>query len=283
MSNTAVRVLVGAIGIPLILVMLYFGNEVFLVFCAIVAFFCMNEFYNLFEHRDSKPSFLGRLIGGFTYHKFIFLLISTAIVICFYYQRFNFVLILYFVMFMYLIFDEVLVKTDKHIEAIGTWMLSIVYISTTFGLMSLMDSTKFLVQNGANYVLICLVMVWASDTFAFFGGKTFGKHKLAERISPKKTWEGSIIGFGFTIITGIVVWKFFYHDIGIVNIIVVGVIVGVFSQLGDLFESHLKRSVSVKDSSNIIPGHGGFLDRFDSILFAVPALYIYLYLKSVVF
>jgi phosphatidate cytidylyltransferase len=123
-------------------------------------------------------------------------------------------------------------------------------------------------------------MIWVSDTFAFFGGKTFGRHKLAERISPKKTWEGSIIGFAFTIITGIVIWKFFIPDIGLVNIIAIGIIVGVFSQLGDLFESYLKRSVQVKDSSHIIPGHGGFLDRFDSVLFAVPALYIYLYLRS---
>jgi phosphatidate cytidylyltransferase len=283
MSNTSVRVIVGAIGIPIILVMLFLGNEVFLIFCAIVSFFCMNEFYNLFEHRDSKPSFPGRLIGGFSFHKAVFLTISTFIVVCFYYQKFNFVFILYFVMFMYLIFDEVVVKVDKHLEAIGTWMLSLVYISTPFGLMSLMDSSKFVNQYGINYVMICFIMVWVSDTFAFFGGKTFGKHKLAERISPKKTWEGSIFGFAFTLITGIVVWKFFNSNIGLVNIIIIAIIVGVFSQLGDLFESHLKRSVSVKDSSLIIPGHGGFLDRFDSVLFAVPALYIILYLKSTVF
>ncbi len=282
MSNTAVRMIVGVIGIPVILVMLFLGNEIFLIFCAIVSFFCMNEFYNLYEHRDSKLSFLGRLIGGFSFHKFVFLLISTVIVICFYYQKFNYVLILYFVMFMYLIFDEVVVKVDKHLDAIGTWMLSLVYISTPFGLMSLMNSSKFVSQSGTNYVMICFIMIWVSDTFAFFGGKTFGKHKLAERISPKKTWEGSIFGFVFTLITGLVIWKFFSPNIGLVNIILISVIVGIFSQLGDLFESHLKRSVAVKDSSNLIPGHGGFLDRFDSVLFAVPALYIYLYLKSTI-
>lgn len=282
MSNTTARVIVGIIGIPLILTMIHFGNEVFLVFCTVVSFFCMNEFYNLFEHRDQKPSFLGRLIGGISFHKFVFLLISTVIVVCFYYQKFNFVLILYFVMFMYLIFDEVLVKNVKHFESIGTWMLSLVYISTPFGLMSLMDSSKFIRDYGANFIMICLIMVWVSDTFAFFGGKTFGKHKLAERISPKKTWEGSIFGFAFTIITGLVVWYFFIPSLGLINIILISIIVGIFSQLGDLFESNLKRSVSVKDSSHVIPGHGGFLDRFDSVLFAVPALYIYLYLKSTV-
>lgn len=280
MSNTAVRVLVGVIGIPLIITMLILGNEVFLVFSTLVAFFCMNEFYNLFEHRDTKPTFLGRLIGGFSFHKAVFLMISVAIVVSFYYQLFNYVFILYFVMFMYLIFDEIAIKSDKHIEAIGTWLLSVVYISTPFGLMGLMAESRFIAKYGVNFAMICLIMVWISDTFAFFGGKAFGKHKLAEKISPKKTWEGSVSGFFFTLVSGFVIWKFFAPQLGLLNMLVIAIIVGLFAQLGDLFESYLKRSVSVKDSSHLIPGHGGFLDRFDSILFAIPALYIYLYIKS---
>ncbi|MBL8016193.1 MAG: phosphatidate cytidylyltransferase, partial [Ignavibacteria bacterium] len=213
-------------------------------------------------------------------HKFVFLLISILIVVCFYYGMFNFVLILYFLMFIYLILAEVF-KREKHFEAIGTWLLSVVYISTPFGLLSLMDSAKMLEIYGANYAIICLVLVWVSDTFAFFGGKLFGKHKLAERISPKKTWEGSVIGFIFTMLSAIVIWKFFYPNHSLLHWFLVTGIVGVFAQIGDLFESHLKRSVKVKDSSNLIPGHGGALDRFDSILFAVPALYIFLYLVSI--
>lgn len=279
MNNTTVRILVGALGIPLILTLAIIGNNVFMVFCVIVAFFCMNEFYNLFEQPVTPPSFFTRWAGGVSFHKIIFLLISTSIVVCLYYEKFNYVFILFFIMFVYLIIDEV-VKVEKHFEAIGSWMLSIIYISAPFGLLSLMDSTKFINLFGANYAIICMVMIWITDTFAFFGGKAFGRHKLAERISPKKTWEGSIIGFIFTIISGIALWYFFYPGAGLINMIIIGVIVGVFSQFGDLFESHLKRSVKVKDSSHMIPGHGGFLDRFDSILFAVPALYIYLYLKS---
>ncbi len=280
MSNTVVRIIVGIIGIPLIIFSAVMGNIVFLVFCSILAIFCMNEFYNLFEKPSSPPSALTKWLGGLSFHKFVFLLVSTLIVISFYYEHFNFVLILYFVMFIFLIIVEVF-KTEKHFEAISTWLLSVVYISTPFGLLSLLDSTKILNQNGANYALICLVMVWVSDTFAFFGGKMFGKHKLAERISPKKTWEGSIFGFVFTVIAGIIIWKFFYTNFTVFHWIAVSVIVGIFAQLGDLFESNLKRSVKVKDSSNLIPGHGGALDRFDSILFAIPALYIYLYLQSI--
>ena len=279
MNNTVVRVIVGLIGIPLIILSAVTGNIFFLIFCVILSFFCMNEFYNLFERPQKPPSQLTRWFGGVSLHKTAFLLISTIIVVCFYFEKFNFVLILYFFMFIYLILDEVF-KTEKHFEAIGTWLLSVVYISTPFGLLSYFASAKFLTMYEANYAIICLVLVWVSDSFAFFGGKLFGKHKLAERISPKKTWEGSIIGFIFTIIAGVVIWKFFYTGFSLLHWLSVSLIVGVFAQIGDLFESNLKRSVKVKDSSNLIPGHGGALDRFDSILFAVPALYIFLYLKS---
>ncbi len=281
MNNTAVRVVVGFIGIPLILFLAAVGNNIFLIFCVLTAFFCMNEFYNLFEMPKSPPSVLTKWAGGISFHKIVFLLISTSIVVCLYYEKFNYVFILYFIMFIYLIIDEV-VKTEKHFEAIGSWMLSIVYISTPFGLLSLMCSDKFIALFGANYAIICMLMIWVSDSAAFFGGKAFGRHKLAERISPKKTWEGSILGFVFTIITGIVIWYFFYQKAGLVNMMIISAIVGIFAQIGDLFESHLKRSVKVKDSSQLIPGHGGFLDRFDSVLFSVPALYIYLYLQKTV-
>ncbi len=279
MSNTMVRVIVGIIGIPLIIISALIGNIVFLAFCVVMAFFCMNEFYNLFEVPPSPPPPLTRWFGGISWHKAAFLLISSIIVVCFFFEKFNFVLILYFLMFIYLILDEVF-KTEKHFEAIGTWLLAVLYISSPFGLLSFFASDKFISANYANYAIICLVLVWISDTFAFFGGKLLGKHKLAERISPKKTWEGSIIGFIFTIIGGVVIGYYFHPELSLLHWLSVSVIVGVFAQIGDLFESNLKRSVKVKDSSNLIPGHGGALDRFDSILFAVPALYIFLYLRS---
>ena len=279
MSNTSVRVIVGLVGIPLIVILALLGNNVFLVFCVIVSFLCMNEFYNLFETPKHKPGVLTGWIGGLSFHKTVFLSISSLIVISFYLEDFNYVFILYFLMFVYLIVDEVF-KHEKHFEAIGTWLLSIVYISTPFGLISLMNSTKFVNMFDANYAIIVMALVWVSDTFAFFGGKTFGKHKLAERISPKKTWEGSAFGFVFTLIAGILIKLIIYDTLSYVNILLISVIAGVFAQIGDLFESHLKRSVQIKDSSQLIPGHGGFLDRFDSLLFAVPAVYIYLYLKT---
>jgi phosphatidate cytidylyltransferase len=279
LSNTSIRIIVGIIGIPLIIFLAYAGNHVFLAFCVIVSFLCMNEFYNLFEKPKESIGILTRWIGGLSFHKTVFLSISSLIVVCFYLEDINYVLILYFLMFIYLIVDEVF-KREKHFEAIGTWLLSIVYISTPFGLLSLMNSAKFISALEANYAIIIMALVWTSDTFAYFGGRTLGKHKLAERISPKKTWEGSIIGFVFTLIIGVLIKIFFYDGFSYAHILAVSVITGVFAQIGDLFESNLKRSVLIKDSSQLIPGHGGFLDRFDSLLFAVPAVYIYLYLKT---
>lgn len=279
MNNTVVRIIVGVLGIPIIIALALLGNHVFLVFCVVISFFCMNEFYNMFEKPKDEPSFLTKWFGGLSFHKSVFLLISTLVVICFYFQLFNYVFILYFLMFIYLIVDEVF-KKEKHFEAIGTWLLSIIYISTPFGLLSLMDSTKFIKIFGENYAVICMVLVWVTDSFAFFGGKLLGKHKIAERISPKKTWEGSIIGFLFTMIASLVIKFFIFKEFDLVHAVSIGLIVGFTAQIGDLFESHLKRTVQLKDSSQLIPGHGGFLDRFDSLLFAAPALYIYLYLKA---
>jgi len=278
MNNTAVRVIVGILGIPAVLITAYSGNIYFLVFCVLISFFCMNEFYNLFEKPRNATSWFGNWLGGLSVHKSIFLIISSLIVVSFYFGHFNYVLILYFIMFVILIVYEVF-KQEKHFEAIGTWMLSIVYISTPFGLLSLMDSTGFGSAYDTNYAIVCLVLVWISDSMAFFGGKIFGRHKLAESISPKKTWEGSIIGFVFTVTGALVIREIMHYQAPLIHFLVIGLITGLFAQIGDLFESYLKRTVKVKDSSNLIPGHGGVLDRFDSILFVVPALYIYLYLE----
>jgi len=126
-------------------------------------------------------------------------------------------------------------------------------------------------ENFAIYtVIIVLVTIWICDSAAFFIGKSFGKHKLFERVSPKKTWEGAIAGFIASIISSFVLFYFFTPFFPIIHSIAIGIIIGIFGQIGDLAESLIKRDVGVKDSSNLIPGHGGVLDRFDSILFVFP-------------
>lgn len=128
---------------------------------------------------------------------------------------------------------------------------------------------------GHAWIFLVLLVVMASDSMAYFVGMKIGKHRLYERVSPKKSIEGSLGGL-FGGVLGAVIAKFwFFHGLDVVDILVIGLGVGVFSQLGDLVESLFKRSFDVKDSGSLIPGHGGLLDRLDSLLFAFPVTYYY--------
>ena len=128
-------------------------------------------------------------------------------------------------------------------------------------------------KNGYDYrrIFALLFLIWASDIGAYAAGKTFGKHKLAPKISPGKTWEGWAGGFVLTLVVG---WALGYllPDLPLTYRLVAAGVVAVFAPLGDLAESMLKRSVGVKDSGSIMPGHGGLLDRFDAFLLVLPVL-----------
>ena len=128
-------------------------------------------------------------------------------------------------------------------------------------------------------MLAIFVFIWVNDTFAFLTGITLGKNKLLERISPKKTIEGFIGGIFFTVLAG-VGFSFLFVEYNIYFWIGFALIVSLFATLGDLFESLIKRTYKVKDSGNLIPGHGGILDRIDSLLIVVPAIYVYLLITN---
>ncbi|MBT3270412.1 phosphatidate cytidylyltransferase, partial [Candidatus Poribacteria bacterium] len=130
---------------------------------------------------------------------------------------------------------------------------------------------------GPGGILLLLVPIWACDSGAYFVGRAIGKHPLAPVVSPKKTWEGSVGGFVGSIVAAVLVGRWAL-DLPILTGLGVGAIIGVLGQFGDLAESALKRSAGVKDSGRLIPGHGGLLDRLDSLTFAAPALYYYLLL-----
>lgn len=150
-------------------------------------------------------------------------------------------------------------------------MLGLVYIPLLFSHAGLLRSLPF----GRSWVFLVLFLVMASDSAAYFIGRSFGRHKLYEAISPKKTIEGAFGGLAGGVL-GILVFKLlFFPELRFLDVIVLGLCVGAFSQIGDLFESMLKRSFNVKDSSSLIPGHGGILDRLDSLLFAFPVTYYY--------
>ena len=121
------------------------------------------------------------------------------------------------------------------------------------------------------------MFIWVNDSFAYLTGMTFGKHRLFERISPKKSWEGFIGGAVASVVAGYV-FSLFETDLVWWQWLIFSLLVVVFGTFGDLMESLIKRSVGVKDSGRIIPGHGGLLDRFDSMLLAVPVIFLYLQL-----
>ena len=128
---------------------------------------------------------------------------------------------------------------------------------------------------GYKLVFFLLLVVWLGDSGAYYVGKQFGKHKLSPRISPKKTVEGLIGGVTASVIAAIVIHFTFFPAFPLLHAIIAGVLLSIAGVIGDLAESMWKRSAAVKDSGTLIPGHGGFLDRFDSILFTAPILYCY--------
>ncbi|MDO9136731.1 MAG: phosphatidate cytidylyltransferase, partial [Lutibacter sp.] len=163
------------------------------------------------------------------------------------------------------------------VSHLGKIFLTIIYIVVPF---TLIVQIPFL-NASFNYVnttiLGVFILIWTSDTFAFLVGKNFGKHKLLKRISPNKTIEGFIGGMVFTFLASLVLANQFTSLTQKQWLVIAG-IVSIFGVLGDLIESMFKRQAGVKDSSNFIPGHGGFLDRFDSVIFAAPFIFIYLQL-----
>jgi len=153
-------------------------------------------------------------------------------------------------------------------------ILGPLYISLPLGMLMILDRYP----EGNIWIFFILAVVFAGDTGAFYSGKLFGKHKLYESISPKKTWEGAIGGLFCSIIAAFWFLRIVrIHEIDY-SIMALVIVLSVTGQLGDLAESMLKRNSGIKDSSRLLPGHGGILDRIDGLLFAVPALYIYLHL-----
>ena len=162
----------------------------------------------------------------------------------------------------------------------GKLIFTVVYLALPFGFalglpkFSTLDPEKSFTLE----VFMLFVLIWSSDTFAYLTGKFFGKHKMAPKISPKKTWEGFAGGVVLTLLLGFFVEQYFPELRG--NWMIVGLLVSIFAPLGDLVESQLKRSFAVKDSGNIIPGHGGVLDRLDSFIICAPVVYLYFILEK---
>lgn len=174
---------------------------------------------------------------------------------------------------------ELYIKSETPLADMARSMMTQLYIGLPLGIMACIGQWWNL-----NLVLAIFFMIWINDTGAFIVGSTLGRHRLFERISPKKSWEGFFGGLLFNLVAAALFFLYcssffeFYRPLGVW--LGLGVVVTVFATWGDLVESMIKRNLHIKDSGNIIPGHGGILDRIDSLLFVMPASLIYLCLAS---
>lgn len=165
-------------------------------------------------------------------------------------------------------------KAEKSFQTSSNLIFALIYIALPF---ILFIQLPFMIDGTYEYSLPLgvLLFLWAGDSGAYFVGKSLGKTKLFERISPKKTWEGTIGGLLSVLLMAYGVSKLF-DNLSLHHWLIIGAITFVFGAFGDLVESLFKRNIGIKDSGRLIPGHGGFLDRFDGLLLAAPMVYIYL-------
>ena len=167
-------------------------------------------------------------------------------------------------------------KLMGYLASVSSTIFGVLYIALPLSLLVWVCGTP----GGRWLALYGMVLVWTGDTMAFFIGRAWGRHKFSPHVSPKKTWEGagasllSAVGMGWVFVR--LVWQ----QTSFLEAAVLAVVINVAAQIGDLAESALKRSAGVKDSSNLVPGHGGVLDRIDALLFAAPVLWYYWLWKS---
>ncbi|WDP89266.1 MAG: phosphatidate cytidylyltransferase [Desulfobacter sp.] len=166
-------------------------------------------------------------------------------------------------------------RTPRVFDLVARQVLGIVYIPLALAMLVFIHAGP----GGVLWIIWLLIVCFANDTGAFYAGTFFGRHKLAPKISPNKTIEGSVGGATASVIAGFVFCLIFFSDLSIALLCIpCALIMAVAGQIGDLFESAMKRVHQVKDSGRILPGHGGMLDRIDGLLLAVPVLYAFLVL-----
>ncbi|MBQ9312114.1 MAG: phosphatidate cytidylyltransferase [Bacteroidales bacterium] len=263
MTTIVKRGITGSIYVLSVIAAVYLPPLVSVFYFGVIATLGLYEFYNNIEKTtDILPDKILGYIFTVCYYVAIFLHAINNEVLT--------IMLIYLVILFFLMFIRSLYrKNAKPFTDIAYTFLGIIYIVIPLSL------AVFLRQAFHPIILMSIfIFVWCNDTFAYLTGMKFGKHKLFERISPKKTWEGSIGGFLSVIIAAIII-SYLSEEVPIVHLIITAIITSVIGTYGDLVESMFKRQLGIKDSGNILPGHGGILDRFDSMLLALVAVFFY--------
>lgn len=269
LSNLTQRIIAALVGIPIVLGAILYNQWTYGILFLLITILTITEFYKLLKLDENLPlTFYGTLCGTFIFI-LTFLVESNHLTFNYYYLIIPLLTITFFI--------KLFKKNDKKpFLNLGYTFLGIIYVAMPFALIN----ELVLLDTGYEPQLIlgCLFLLWGNDTGAYFAGRTLGKRKLFERISPKKTWEGFLGGAITTLIVAFILTKYFnclldWQWYGI------AIIIFTTGTLGDLVESLFKRSIDIKDSGSIIPGHGGFMDRFDGLLLSIPFIVTFLKLS----
>jgi phosphatidate cytidylyltransferase len=252
--------------IPLIILIVQWGTYLYSVLIFGVAILMLIEFCRLFE--------LIRLTGQ------IVVVISSGVLFCLSAEFcWDVELALIFALFVAFVSQIFQGRVEGAFFSVTISLTGAIYIGWGFGYHLILIRHLTDVADkpvGSELIFFLIAIIWCGDIAAYLFGKRFGRHKLIPQISPGKTIEGTVVGLGFGTLGGLVIWYILLQDIlKLAHVPILGLLLGGISQISDLSESVIKRNAGVKDSGSLIPGHGGLLDRCDSLIFSAPALYYY--------
>jgi len=267
------RTLSGAVFIILVLGSILWNPwSLFILLCSIsgIALF---EFYTLYKIRHYTPLFAGGITSGFLILLLVILERQSIIP-----QKFLFLAILPIAGIW---FSFLAVKRKDIINSLIITVAGLIYVLLPLSLIPFITQNQLTSFNYKPEIIIgVLIVLWSNDTAAYLTGISLGRHKMAPAISPKKSWEGFFGGLMFAMLAGYFLGKF-SSLLNSTDWIVLSIIIVLTGTAGDLFESLIKREAGVKDSGKIMPGHGGILDRFDSLFMVIPFVFLYLYLIKI--
>ncbi len=278
MTNLGTRVLVAVVAIPIIIVVALLGSGYFFALTTAIVILSLSEFYDLASRKGVMPSkILGMTAAG----------VLNALV---YSSGFNsaevFLLLIIGITLLSELFRARGERVEKAFENVGVTLLGVFYIGI-FGSTLTAIRERISIEavfpdylDSGVFIVVLFATIWICDSAAYFAGKAIGQHKMSRLISPNKTWEGAVAGLIFAILSAASAKYLIMNHISLAAAIGIGIIVGVLGQAGDFVESLFKRDAGQKDSSQLVPGHGGIFDRFDSLLFSAPFVYLWLVLIS---